>query len=105
MWELLAVLGIYLVVSFIGMGALWTDAARKSLVRAPSYFFWMRADKPPMPSVCESNDSNAVLNLRPFGLTVAAVVFLYAMSTSQPPGGWVGEMSSNQTACPNGVMS
>jgi hypothetical protein len=105
MWELLAVLGVYLVVSFIGMAALWTVAAGKSLVRAPSYFFWMRADKAPMPSVCESSDSNAVLNLRPFGLTVAAVVFLHAVLTSQPPRGWVGEMNSNQTACPNGVMS
>lgn len=105
MWELLAVLGIYLVVSFIGMAALWTVAARKGLVLAPSYFFWMRADKPPMPSMSESGNSNAVLNLRPFGLTVAAVVFLSAVSTSQPPRGWVGEMNSNQTACPNVVMS
>jgi len=43
MLELLAVLGIYLAVSFIGMAALWTAAVRKGVVRAPSYFFWTNA--------------------------------------------------------------
>jgi hypothetical protein len=41
MWEILAVLGLYLVVSFLGMALLWTFAARKG-VPAPSFLFWVR---------------------------------------------------------------
>lgn len=41
MWELLIVFLGYLLLSFAGMAALWTVAARKGHVPAPAFFFWM----------------------------------------------------------------
>jgi hypothetical protein len=98
MWELLTVLGIYLVVSFVGMAALWTVAVRKGVVCAPRYFFWVRAyESHVLPTVCEAGSSNALLNLRPLGLAGATVVLLSAMYTSQ----LVPRDCPNQTAHPN----
>jgi hypothetical protein len=101
MWELLAVLGIYLAVSFIGMAALWTVAARKGVVRAPGYFFWVRAAEiRALP--------NTLSNLGPLGLVGATAALVYALST--PPqtvvnNGLGGGMALNQTALPNAIGS
>jgi hypothetical protein len=41
MWEFLAVVLIYTILSFAGMAVLWTVAAKKGLLQAPTFFFWM----------------------------------------------------------------
>jgi hypothetical protein len=99
MWELLAVLTIYLAVSFLGMAALWTVAIRKGVVRAPSYFFWIRADESPaLP--------NTLSNFGPLGLVGATAALVYALST--PPqtvanNGLGGGMALNQMAPPSAL--
>jgi len=106
MLELLAVLGIYFAVSFIGMAALWTVAVRKGVVRAPSYFFWIHTDESPrLPAACEAGSSNAVSNFLPLGLTAATVILVSAMATSQlAPRSCVGGMGPNQVARPNALI-
>ncbi len=105
MWELLAVFGIYLALSFIGMAALWTTAARKGVVRAPSYFFWMRGDKDrAVPAAVSGEASNTpILNFRPLALAATTVFLASTMSTSQVVARHclAGERFPNQIAFPN----
>jgi hypothetical protein len=103
MWELLAVFGIYLAVSSVGMAALWTVAVRKGAVRAPSYFFWMRTvENPAIPTLSEASPSNEIWNAKPLGLAAATAVLLCAVSAPQLQG-WAGA-SSNQRAWTNALI-
>ena len=107
MWELLAVLGIYLAVSFVGMAALWTVGVRKGVVRAPSYFFWIRASQSnALPSLKEASPSNSYWNIRPVNLAAATAVLLYTMSTSEvvPHSGLAGEVGPNQMTRSNALI-
>lgn len=104
MWELLAVLGIYLACSLIGMAALWTVAIRKGLARAPRYFFWIRVDeRRALPAVTEASTLTC-WNTSPRALAAATAVLLYAVSTPQSHG-WAGqEISPNQIARGNALI-
>jgi len=56
MYEMLVVLIFYVLVSFLGMAALWTVAVKKRVIARPSFFFWLRADvlsSPNKPRVAE----------------------------------------------------
>ena len=51
MVEFLAVVAIYFVLSFIGVSALWTVAAKRGKVRAPKFMFWIKQQSSTAPRV------------------------------------------------------
>lgn len=100
MLELLTVLGIYFAISFVGMAALWTVAARKGVVPAPKFFFWFRTDQ--RSTLATINEvgatANTYQNFGPLGFTATAVL-LCAISIQQPtaPSGLGARTNPNQT--------
>jgi len=102
MWELLAVLVVYLIVSFVGMAALWTVAARKGVVRAPDYFFWVRRDQHHMlPTASGPTSSSTFLNFRPAGLAAATASILRNVRYASYRMGWA---RPNQTVRANAII-
>jgi hypothetical protein len=71
MWEILTVLALYLIVSFLGMIALWTVAVRRGAVSAPRFFFWVsRVQTASTPPDIET----ALSNSHPFAQALATSV-------------------------------
>jgi hypothetical protein len=111
MLEITVVLAIYILVSVVLMGILWTSAAKRGRVRAPRYFFWIRQRRrAPLRSIAanEMTDANACWNGRSAGVAAAGVILGWAaMSGAQPVarvGGRVGSADSNQMVNVNALL-
>lgn len=95
MYEMTAVLIIYAVLSFAGMAVLWTLAARKGIVRPPSYFFWVRTVTKPREAANLANGGPQTVSL---GFAATTVFVAVTLASAQA----VTNNSSGFADCPSG---